>query len=1712
MAAGERKDIQLVLAFDDQGSAQIKTVIDSTEKSLDGLAQVAGKTSTAVGPGISSSSVQAISGLDKLKQSVLQHGTQWDTLGKKVSDAGRNLTLTMGALLGGAILSTRKIIEFGDSMHDLSQKTGVGTEMLSTFKLSAEKSGTSLNGVAFALRYLSRDLMAAQKSGKSTSNMFSEMGVETKDSSGKLRDLDAVFYDVAESISKMDDGAEKTALAMKIFGRSGMELIPMLNLGSAGLKENADMARKLGMIMSQETAKAADEFNDTLAELSGAGRSTFQMIATTILPTLSKLINHIRDAIVAFKDFTREHEGLIGGFLKFAATAVVLVTMLSPVMLLIGKLIQGFSMLAPIVVGAGTKIMEVVRTFTTANATLTTLNGTVLATNMTSMALGTRLMSLANAFPLLTAGVVALAGYGLSILIRKFLDLIGVLPAVDTALSNFFDEVFSGGWDQIKKQNDAIADAGKKTIAVVAAYKSDNVLVLAAAFKLTGKEVKTVDEAIALLGARYIKTGTTGNAATDEMMKHWVGQQEAVQGFGTTTKSVFDQVYDGFGTIDSRAKEFQGTLDSLSSNFMFTLLAKIQDLDPAWKAAHQSVAEFFETMSEGAKKIATEGGFVDSKAIEQQIKDFEAAVTLIKKTGTDADVFSLLGTQIAEFLKKSKPAMDFFNMGTPEIAKWGRAVEDAGEKWSVSAGLISRTDINKNFKNVAEGMAEANKAGLSYSDTMRIMGPGIAEVGDKTIKLAEMMGIVIPKAFRDAVEGAKSWNAAMAIADKFKPKTADDVRNAIAGLGIAMQESTKKGINLNQFVQQNSKEIVAWNTEWQPLLKLFGIDLPPAMKAAVAAAQELEANIKNAFVPTMIMLPDIITGMMIRLKAGLKAKFNIVSPEEDIKNIQRIGVAFMLLGKTMDVASWKTTFDDMLKSLSNINGITTDQACAQFQKLYDIIRGIYNMMGIPLPPLNFAAITAKSTTAAATVKKDWTTAFSVISAVMMAASDHMSAGWKAVTVSVATGIEALGTKIAGLAAGAKLSMQDIADVAKAPAGAIGGMIGGAISGKKDNLSGTGSALGGSVGALFGPVGAIAGSLLGGLIGGLFSSKPAKTAEQKAAEQMANQVKEATQAMSKYGVISDATAKAIAEDRKTMSGAAAEAKNFAKVIADVGVNQKNVNDLWKGSGGAIDLYKQGLMDAATATKATGDNFTAMLAGAQALGTEGSKAMSDFINKTQASGLKVKEVTDYINNQLGVVKKGSMSASDGLLAMAKAPNQTVESMGRLERQAMATFNAMIKNGASYSEAMDALGPTLDQLDVNYKKLKMTAGSGIDELMAIRNVTSANKELFDAISGNLGVMNALANTGSLTQQTFTDSTTQASEFYNQLTTAGLTGNQALAQMAPTLERIRYLAKEHGLAIDDATQSLIKQAGEQGLLKDEELSTNDTMLAGFGAIVKALGGAIPAAMQTAMDKMNELGKSGSDAADTVANGTQLSVDKLGLMTTAVGNIGGAFDRLGAKGGSVISGLANAAMSAVGNMGALQKATYGSGVGGALERVGELAPKTFDTLTTKVAEAREGTDKLQKSLIDAANVHSVKLGDDLAAIAKTSDDMSTRVADGFSTIGDQAAGAQKRIHDLTQAMADGDGMRVGVGVEVVKPIQTTSASAASEVDRSKAIQDQEKMRDLMAQQLEATKAGANIAIEPIVIEKDDKRIISFIRTQYGSGNWKIPATSVEGS
>jgi len=450
---------------------------------------------------------------------------------------------------------------------------------------------------------------------------------------------------------------------------------------------------------------------------------------------------------------------------------------------------------------------------------------------------------------------------------------------------------------------------------------------------------------------------------------------------------------------------------------------------------------------------------------------------------------------------------------------------------------------------------------------------------------------------------------------------------------------------------------------------------------------------------------------------------------------------------------------------------------------------------------------------------------------------------------------------------------------------LGGLIGGA-AGKAGNFVGD---LIGKFGKLAGPIGAaisigmklpIIGDVIKGitgkvagllskipLIGGLF--KKSETEAEKAAREMKEMVDGLISSVSKWGDITEETAKAIAEDIKGgMEGAAAVSKNYADVLKDVGVTQKSISDQWDRATGILANYADGILDAEDASQAASESFSILLDSAKKFGTEGSESMVSFIKQVKASGLEIAEVTGYINDQLGVVKSGSINAAQGLEAMAGAVGTNVESLGRLETQTLAVFNAMIANGASYSEAMNSLGGTLDAIIKKHEELGTEASAGIQELLKIRGVTEANKELFSAMEGNLAVLNALGNTGSLTQELFNNAAVSATDYYNQMMEAGLDGNQALVQMAPTLERLRYLAKEQGLQIDDTTKSMIKQAEEQGILGKEQMSIQDTLMAGFGAIIEAIGGKVPEAFRKAMDKMRDFADDSDDAFNRVKDG----------------------------------------------------------------------------------------------------------------------------------------------------------------------------------------------------------------------------------------------------
>ena len=188
-----------------------------------------------------------------------------------------------GALSAGMFIAAGKAaIDFADTIGKMSQKVGMTTEELSKLAYAAKLSDVSMGELQVGVQQLAKNMEAGSEG-------LAALGISATDSSGNLRSTSEVMIEVAEAFAGMEDGAGKTAIAMNIFGRSGAQLIPMLNAGRGGLAQMANEAERLGVVISGDAARSAETFNDNLTRLKTASEGLAQQIINPLLPTLIKL-------------------------------------------------------------------------------------------------------------------------------------------------------------------------------------------------------------------------------------------------------------------------------------------------------------------------------------------------------------------------------------------------------------------------------------------------------------------------------------------------------------------------------------------------------------------------------------------------------------------------------------------------------------------------------------------------------------------------------------------------------------------------------------------------------------------------------------------------------------------------------------------------------------------------------------------------------------------------------------------------------------------------------------------------------------------------------------------------------------------------------------------------------------------------------------------------------------------------------------------------------------------------------------------------------------------------------------------------------------------------------------------------------------------------------------------------------------------------------
>ncbi len=224
----------------------------------------------------------------------------------KLGPAGLIAGASIAALGVGITALVMPVARVGDEFFKLSQKTGVSVEALTALDYAAKLSDVTTEGLTKALQKLSVAMFDNQVNGQEGSAALKALGVSATDAHGQIRSTEAVLLDLAEKFALMPDGADKAALAVKLFGKEGLAIIPFLNQGREGITALMEEAQRLGLVMSEDVARASEVFNDNLTRLSAIFEGVQRQIGAAVIPVLADFTEQVILAQTETGSFSNE--------------------------------------------------------------------------------------------------------------------------------------------------------------------------------------------------------------------------------------------------------------------------------------------------------------------------------------------------------------------------------------------------------------------------------------------------------------------------------------------------------------------------------------------------------------------------------------------------------------------------------------------------------------------------------------------------------------------------------------------------------------------------------------------------------------------------------------------------------------------------------------------------------------------------------------------------------------------------------------------------------------------------------------------------------------------------------------------------------------------------------------------------------------------------------------------------------------------------------------------------------------------------------------------------------------------------------------------------------------------------------------------------------------------------------------------------------------
>jgi len=190
-----------------------------------------------------------------------------------------------------------------EALDHLSQKTGIAIQSIQRMSVVMAENNFDAQTLTAGMRTLSKLITDARNPASDAAQTFAEMGLSIE----QLGSTEDVIRAVADRFAAMPDGVDKSRLAITLFGKAGLDMIPVLNRGSAAFDESAKASERFGLVLSTQqiaALNAADQASDRLGE---SLKGLQMQLSAAFAPAIASGINAVTEGVVRLTRITQNY-------------------------------------------------------------------------------------------------------------------------------------------------------------------------------------------------------------------------------------------------------------------------------------------------------------------------------------------------------------------------------------------------------------------------------------------------------------------------------------------------------------------------------------------------------------------------------------------------------------------------------------------------------------------------------------------------------------------------------------------------------------------------------------------------------------------------------------------------------------------------------------------------------------------------------------------------------------------------------------------------------------------------------------------------------------------------------------------------------------------------------------------------------------------------------------------------------------------------------------------------------------------------------------------------------------------------------------------------------------------------------------------------------------------------------------------------------------